>query len=531
MSPRETPDRTRRKVRKLLRDPNRFFFDFFSKRVDPTLNGARADILTAEESATGALLRRDFITDLTPQYERLIYVLTEHAGAIQEMESDLPHRRRLAVKSIDMGYLVGVMKEIDLSPYKLSFTQELLAGDDREITVVRFCDDELEYQLPTIELDPWQSRNGLIESFHRNKFVSVLDEQYANRTVWFVTPPYLCGEQEKNISFSEAVGVDATVTGVAPFPVDIVYTWVDDSDPAWRDRKSRHYAETFVRGRNSDDFSVARYRNRDELRYSLRSVASCFREVRNIYIVTDQQRPFWMDVDHPRIHLVDHRDIFEDGSHLPTFNSHAIESNLFRIDGLSEHFLYLNDDFFFLNPCNKLDFFHCNGISKSFFEARATAYGQASPEWAGFKNGALNGSELLRKAYGRSAHSYHRHTPFAVRRSVMQAMWERFPQELEHTSAARFRSVTDLSPISFLYHYFAVLEAKAVPSDISGAYVKLGSRHLASDLAGLVLDRESKVLCVNDTDVKPANEARVDAELQAFFERIFPVPAEWEIDR
>src|SRR5690606_37656216 len=90
------------------------------------------------------------------------------------------------------------------------------------------------------------------------------------------------------------------------------------------------------RGRDvhEDAVAEARFRNRGELRYSLRSVAAFLPQVRNIYIVTDSQRPAWLDTSHPKIRMVAHSDIFP-AAHRPSFNSHAIESNLHRIEGLS----------------------------------------------------------------------------------------------------------------------------------------------------------------------------------------------------
>lgn len=93
-----------------------------------------------------------------------------------------------------------------------------------------------------------------------------------------------------------------------------------------------------------DDFSKNRFEDNNELKYSLRSVEKYAPWIRNVYIVTNGQVPNWLNTSHPRIKLVNHSDIFEDKSHLPTFSSNAIESNLHRIKGLSEKFLYFNDD-------------------------------------------------------------------------------------------------------------------------------------------------------------------------------------------
>ena len=87
-----------------------------------------------------------------------------------------------------------------------------------------------------------------------------------------------------------------------------------------------------------------RYRDNEELRYSLRSIFRFAPWVRRIYIVTANQVPSWINMDHPRLHMVNHDEIFANPNDLPTFSSPAIESNLHRIPGLSKRFIYFNDD-------------------------------------------------------------------------------------------------------------------------------------------------------------------------------------------
>lgn len=139
----------------------------------------------------------------------------------------------------------------------------------------------------------------------------------------------------------------------SPFPVDLVYLWVDGNDPKWRAKRNA------VIGRTETGSAVnceGRYADNDELRYSLRAVEMYAPWIRNIYIVTDDQKPGWLDVDNPRIHIVDHREILPPQC-LPTFNAPVIEHFLYRIPGLAEHFLYANDDMFFNRPVTPADFF------------------------------------------------------------------------------------------------------------------------------------------------------------------------------
>ena len=69
--------------------------------------------------------------------------------------------------------------------------------------------------------------------------------------------------------------------------------------------------------------------------------------IRHVYLVTAGQIPHWLNLDTPHLTVVTHEEIFPNKSDLPTFSSPAIEAHLHRIPGLSEKFLYLNDDVFF----------------------------------------------------------------------------------------------------------------------------------------------------------------------------------------
>ncbi|XP_027248366.1 N-acetylglucosamine-1-phosphotransferase subunits alpha/beta isoform X3 [Cricetulus griseus] len=99
--------------------------------------------------------------------------------------------------------------------------------------------------------------------------------------------------------------------------------------------------------KQDEDVSASRFEDNEELRYSLRSIERHAPWVRNIFIVTNGQIPSWLNLDNPRVTIVTHQDIFRNLSHLPTFSSPAIESHIHRIEGLSQKFIYLNDDVMF----------------------------------------------------------------------------------------------------------------------------------------------------------------------------------------
>lgn len=99
--------------------------------------------------------------------------------------------------------------------------------------------------------------------------------------------------------------------------------------------------------KQDEDISASRFEDNEELRYSLRSIEKHAPWVRHVFIVTNGQIPSWLNLDNPRVTVVSHQEIFLNTSHLPTFSSPAIESHIHRIPGLSQKFIYMNDDVMF----------------------------------------------------------------------------------------------------------------------------------------------------------------------------------------
>ena len=123
--------------------------------------------------------------------------------------------------------------------------------------------------------------------------------------------------------------------------ISFVYTWVDGSDINLAYTKSKY------NGGNKEVNS--RDRSADELQYSLRSLKKYLPWHKGtIFIVTDNQIPKWLDIDNNQIKIINHKEIIPKYI-IPTFDSSTIECFLDNIPGISDIFIYLNDDFFFNN--------------------------------------------------------------------------------------------------------------------------------------------------------------------------------------
>lgn len=94
----------------------------------------------------------------------------------------------------------------------------------------------------------------------------------------------------------------------------------------------------------------------ENLKYWFRGVEKFAPWVNNVYFVTCGHYPEWLNLEHPKLRFVKHED-FIPKECLPTFSSRPIDMNLHRIEELSEHFVYFNDDMFLIDKVEKTDFF------------------------------------------------------------------------------------------------------------------------------------------------------------------------------
>ncbi|MFC7218546.1 stealth family protein [Streptomyces polyrhachis] len=309
------------------------------------------------------------------------------------------------------------------------------------------------------------------------------------------------------------------------FPVDAVYTWVDGSDPAWLRRRARYSGTAY----HAEAANAARYADHDELRYSLRSLATYAPWIRNVYLVTDDQVPSWLDTAHPSLRVVSHREVFRDPDVLPTFNSHAIESQLHRIEGLSEHFLYFNDDVFLGAEALPQDFFLANGLTKYFPSPALVPLGAPGDEDVPVSVAAKNNRALIERRFGATPVQKMKHTPHALRRSVLEEIEREFAAEHAATASHRFRSREDLAIPSSLHHYYAFFTGRATSARIRYAYLDLSHPNAGARLDRLLARRDRTVFCVNDTLSQEEDTAGHTALLRPFLEAYFPIPSPYEL--
>lgn len=320
------------------------------------------------------------------------------------------------------------------------------------------------------------------------------------------------------------------------FPIDLVYLWCDSADPAWRRRKALYDPSAPA---VADDVCESRYMSNDELRYSLRSVARNLPWVRRIFIVADGQRPTWLCGGDGRISIVDHRDIIDE-KYLPQYNSSAIESMIYRIPGLAEHFLYANDDMFAGCPLGPEYFFTPDGGQPIVrLKHQKLSAGRGT-----YQDKVRHMQELAAGMYGRRFTLAPHHNIDAYRRSLYDKYVEQFRPLVDGTLAHRFRSAADFQRSLIGYCMLAQGEAVAVKNSryagcggwadrlrclLTGRY-KAGSRciPLRCDNFDRVLRKyRPRLFALNDDSrTLPADRERV----RCFMRQMFPLPSPFEKD-
>jgi hypothetical protein len=230
-----------------------------------------------------------------------------------------------------------------------------------------------------------------------------------------------------------------------------------------------------------------------------------------------------------------HHDELMPPAHLPTFNSFAIVGHLHKIAGLSQRFVYVEDDRFFGAPVVRADLFDAQRRPRVFLERRHVMApdrrddARLSP-W----NRALAFSnQLLDTRYGIRRRRTVGHAPLAVDIESWQRMIDTWAEAFDRTAASRFRATGNVAP-EHLYPHFLIEEGAGVEVPASDARrdvayhplnnVTLYQRVSLARLAG----RRPKFVCMNDNYGESPNPRAVSV-VRRFLERQFPDPSRFEI--
>ena len=330
--------------------------------------------------------------------------------------------------------------------------------------------------------------------------------------------------------------------------IDIVVLWVDGSDPEWQIEKAKYSSRKL-----DDTNSVNRFRDWGLMPYWFRAVENYIPWVRTIHFVTCGQVPSFLNLDHPKLHFVTHREFMPEDC-LPTFNASAIEMNIHRIEGLAEHFLYMNDDTFIGRPLKPETFFKnglpcINGSEQIIppINTTETARHMAIND-IGVINDHFKKKMQLRKNRGKYIHpcyglrdniktlavriaypnyfvgfkNKHAVSPFL--KQTFEEIWAAEPNLLMNISRNKFRTKSDVN--QWLALWWQVASGKFTPAEVDNvSYIVV--RVLIDEIFDTIVNQKHDLFCLQDPDWE-VDFNLLSARLRDAFEMILPDKSTFE---
>ncbi|MBF7140305.1 stealth family protein [Pediococcus pentosaceus] len=328
--------------------------------------------------------------------------------------------------------------------------------------------------------------------------------------------------------------------------IDFVVTWVDSNDEAWLKKKQQYQ----VGDKNKVLNTESRYRDFDLLKYWFRSVEKYAPWVNNIFLITDNQIPKWINPNHPRLKLVNHSDYIEK-KYLPTFNSNVIELSIGNIAELSENFVLFNDDTFlsdFVTP----DYFFKYGTPRDLYAESPIISIRGSVAHAMVNDMEIinesfdkfdfykknftkvfnikNKSKLLRTIALLPNRTFsgiwNSHLPVSYNKSTFRKVWSNYSKELSRTLENKFRTPYDYN--QWVMRYWQLVSGNYnIRDSNSGKVFDLGIADI-STIKDEIIKQRHKMICLNDTD-NVTDASKIKNVLLEGFTQQFPNKCSYEI--
>ena len=333
--------------------------------------------------------------------------------------------------------------------------------------------------------------------------------------------------------------------------IDFVLTWVDGNDLAWQAEKTKYSQKA------TGDSRIKRYRDWGFLPYWFRGIEQFAAWVNKIHFVTCGHLPSWLNIEHPKLHVVNHKDYIPE-KYLPTFSCRPIELNIHRISGLSDNFVYFNDDMFLFQPVTEKDFFKkglpCDTaiLQASYLKGNDISGNFLKPEnyntsnimnvvpinrnfkkkqvikhnigkWFAPCYGLAMGRTLLLLPWGDFTGFKNLHLPYSYQKKTFEEVWEKEEYLLDRACAHKFRDSLDIS--SRLMSFWQIAKGDFYPrSPKAGLYYSICNDDKKNEIVfEAIRQRKHKMICLNDEysgdDFDSVKKKIIDCFAQAFPEK------------
>ncbi len=314
--------------------------------------------------------------------------------------------------------------------------------------------------------------------------------------------------------------------------LDLVYLWCDDADTEWSELRKKYMPKEKL---DKQITCKGRFVQNDELKYSLRSVEKYMPWVKNIYIVSNCKMPQWLNVNHPKIKII--KESFLLGKYAPVFNSNAIETFLADIDGLSENFIYMNDDNLLAAPVKPADLIDNNGkIICRMTYSKKPGYPSV------YCDMIYNMQKVSEQKFGYKCEYFPHHNLDVYNKTAFNQCNKMCAELVEQTRNNRFRTAQDWQRVLISYYMLAtgigtlkVLNAYEVSwlqwlkhnlFDFGKKDSVVLSLHAKTKKYYKKLNRyKPKFLCMEDNEFSNDDDR---ARGKAFLQNLFPDKSEFE---
>ena len=297
--------------------------------------------------------------------------------------------------------------------------------------------------------------------------------------------------------------------------VDLVITYVDSSDPLWQ----KDYADACLAYNRFPSPNSVRFREWNTLKYIFRGTDMYMPWIRKVHLIVEResQVPDWVRRD--RVNIVLHPYIIP-REYLPTYNSTCIEQFMWRINGLSEHFLYANDDMIPVNPIKPSDFFDESGNPK--IEIRNKPFNNDSSMYAHHLH---NGEALVRRLLNLPPRNDEvtrtGHNIAPMLKSTWSYLWDKLVREIKE-SLTTFRNGRNIN--QELAAYWQLLSNNYSLSERTSTYTEFGN---IDYVCHLITGTVSQLICLNDA--KSCSYTNDKKRITEAFERKMPNKSKFEI--
>jgi hypothetical protein len=329
--------------------------------------------------------------------------------------------------------------------------------------------------------------------------------------------------------------------------IDIIITWVDNSDPKWL-KEYENYS--------GDIKTNIRFQELGTLKYIFRGIEKFLPWIRKIHFVTYGHLPTWLNINHPKLNLVNHKDIFPDSLLLPVFNASAIEMNFHRIKDLSEKFIYFNDDMFVLKELSR-EYFFTNNLPNDFYIIESLFHDSIFSHMMHSnmqiineeiqKNGSFK-KEIMKvfssnynfKSIFKSfilmalikqipLFKLHHHPQPHLKSNFIEVE-QNYPLIIQKTMASRFRDPQNVT--QYLFRFWGMIKGKYNPKKHNDAYY-IGVNDIDNFIKTLDSFKQNKkpaFVCFNEESAFSIEKYDIYKKLIAeYLDKILPGKSTWEL--